>query len=127
MMTQLVAGIKQGRVKNKIKPGMLDRGVSAETSKPTAGEGEGRTDDLYAGVRPERFFEIMESGGLPQWDHRAHVRGGFYVLINCLRSGLGLWDAVDDFLRMLDKMLATDAARTQVEGTEQRFRNTVHK
>lgn len=124
MMEKLLAGIKQSC---KTKPGRPGRMSPADTSEATSSESKGHTDDLYAGITPERFFEMMESGNLPQWDHRAHVRGGFYVLIKCLESGSGLWDAVDEFLVMLDKMLVTDAARAQVEGTERRFRNTVHR
>ena len=121
LLDALIAGVKRNNVNPVVLP---EPGPPVESvHKPTPE----RVNDPYVGSAPERFFGMMESASLPVWDHRAHVRGGFYVLIKALGSGLGLWDAVEDFLNILDKMLATDAARAQVEGTEKRFRNTVHR
>lgn len=121
LLDALIAGVKRNNVNPAVLP---EPGSPAEPAHRPAPE---HVDDPYVGFAPERFFEMMESASLPVWDHRAHVRGGFYVLIKGLGSGLGLWDAVGDFLNILDKMLVTDAARAQVEGTERQFRNTVHK
>ena len=121
LLDALIAGVKRNNVNPVVLP---EPGRPAQTVHRPAPE---HVDDPYVGFTPERFFGMMESASLPVWGHRAHVRGGFYVLIKGLGSGLGLWDAVEDFLQILDKMLATDAARAHVEGTEKRFRNTVHR
>ncbi|CUS13823.1 unnamed protein product [Tuber aestivum] len=121
LLDALIAGVKRNNVDPVALP---ELGCPVEpVHKPIPED----VKDPYVGFAPERFFEMMESASLHVWDHRAHVRGGFYVLMKCLGSGLGLWDAVEDFLNVLDKMLATDAARAQVEGTERKFRNTVHR
>ncbi|RPA99056.1 hypothetical protein L873DRAFT_971560 [Choiromyces venosus 120613-1] len=120
LLEALVAGVKRNNV-NLVLP--EPRRPIEPVHKPIPEH----VNDPYVGATPERFFGMMESANLPLWDHRAHVRGGFYVLITGLGSGLSLWDTVEDFLNILDKMLATDAARAQVEGTEKKFRNTVHR
>ncbi|KAG0126849.1 ADP-ribosylation factor family-domain-containing protein [Tuber indicum] len=120
LLDALMAGVKR----NNVNPTIPEPGSTVEPVHKPITE---HANDPYVGLAPERFFGMMESASFPLWDHRSHVRGGFYVLIKGLGSGLSLWDAVEDFLNILEKMLATDTARAQVEGTERKFRNTVHR
>lgn len=85
------------------------------------------SEDLYTDLTPREFLKKMESGILERWDHRAHLRAGFYVLIDHLKAGHGLWDAAEDFLVKLENMLSNDSKRAEAEGGEKRFRNTVHR
>lgn len=84
-------------------------------------------DDLHVNLTTAEFFEKMESGMLDKWDHRAHLRAGYYVLIENLWVGHGLWEAAEDFLGKLEKMLASDSKLAEIEGREKKFRNTVHR
>lgn len=83
--------------------------------------------DGYADLTPREFIGEMESGALERWDHRAHLRAGFYILLDHLRAGRGLWDAAEDFLGKLGSMLANDSKNAEAEKREKRFRNTVHR
>lgn len=85
------------------------------------------SEDPYTNLTPREFLGKMESGTLETWDHRAHLRAGFYVLVDHLKAGHGLWDAAEDFLAKLETMLSNDAKKAEVEKREKRFRNTVHR
>lgn len=89
--------------------------------------GKQNAEDPEADLTPAAFFEKMESGTLEKWDHRAHLKAGFYVLLEHLWAGHGLWDAVEDFLEKLERMLSNDARKAEAERREKRFRNTVHR
>lgn len=84
-------------------------------------------EDLYTNLTPREFLKMMELGTLERWDHRAHLRAGFYVLLDHLKAGHGLWDAAEDFLVKLENMLSNDSKKAEVEKREKRFRNTVHR
>lgn len=85
------------------------------------------TEDPYVDLTPVDFFKKMELGDLEKWDHRAHLRAGFYVLVEHLKAGQGLWDAAEDFLSKLENMLSNDSKKAEAEKREKRFRNTVHR
>lgn len=84
-------------------------------------------NDPHKNLAPADFFEKMESGMLEKWDHRAHLRAGYYVLLQNLWAGNGLWKASEDFLGRLGVMLASDSKLAEIEGREKRFRSTVHR
>lgn len=100
-------------------------GLSADQLRALIEKQNGEDPDTD--LEPVEFFRQMESGALERWDHRAHLRAGFYVLVEHLRAGHGLWDAAEDFLGKLENMLANDSKKAEEEKREKRFRNTVHR
>ena len=66
----------------------------------------------------ENFWQEFLDGSLDVWDHYAHLRSGYFVMLQGLASGTGILGCADMFLEHLARLRAT---------RPQRFRNTAHR
>jgi hypothetical protein len=75
---------------------------------------QGQVNDLGANA----FWEAFMSAEIPAWNHRCHLRAGYVLLLDTLRSGGGIFDCAEVFLEHLQRLK---------DAHPDRFRNTEHR
>jgi hypothetical protein len=66
----------------------------------------------------DAYWSAFQSGDIPQWNHRSHLRAGYTLLLDTLREGKGIFETAETFL---------DHLRRLKEFKPDRFPNTEHR
>lgn len=70
------------------------------------------------GTAAALFWDSFLTGELPEWNHRSHLRAGFFTLLDSLPQGQGVFKTAKVFLDHLKRLK---------ELKPERFRDTEHR
>jgi ubiquitin carboxyl-terminal hydrolase L3 len=66
----------------------------------------------------EIFWHDFQDGVITSWDHYAHLRSGYFVMLKSTVENCSIMDCADEFLGHLSRLR---------QANPQRFRNTAHR
>ncbi|KAL2817260.1 P-loop containing nucleoside triphosphate hydrolase protein [Aspergillus cavernicola] len=75
---------------------------------------EGNDDN----IKPESFWLSFLSADLPAWDHRSHLKAGYFIVLDDAAKGDSIFTTADKFITHIKRLKETHPDR---------FRNTEHQ
>jgi hypothetical protein len=75
-------------------------------------------EEAVGEVDADTFWNQFLTGELPVWNHRSHLRAGYFILLDALSAGDSIFEAAEKFLSELSRLNRNNP---------ERFRNTTHR
>jgi hypothetical protein len=119
LMLCIEATLENDNHKKQKKPQNAAMPASSAAATPSDSELIARIRKESAGeTGGDKFWRAFLANDIPEWNHRTHLRVGYFTLLETFKESKGILDAAKIFLEHLSRLK---------EAKPERYRNTEHR